>query len=153
MTLNAAYKGFDVLIFGQGAAGNMVFQGLRRLDVSNANYQTEALGRWTGSGTSTDFPRLVDGDHNDNFTNPSDFYLEKGDFFRLKTVQLGYTLPNLAAEKVGLDEVRIYLMAENLMTFTRYTGYDPEIGGGVFSIDRGIYPQARTIMLGVNLKF
>lgn len=153
LTLNATYKGFDVLVFGQGAAGNMIFQGLRRLDVSNANYQTEALSRWTGSGTSTDFPRLVDGDPNDNFTNPSDFYLEKGDFFRLKTVQLGYTLPSLATEKVGLDEVRIYLMAENLITFTSYTGYDPEIGGGVFSIDRGIYPQARTIMLGVNLKF
>lgn len=153
LTLNAEYKGFDVLVFGQGVAGNMVFQGLRRLDVTNANYQTKALGRWTGPGTSNDFPRLVDGDPNNNFSNPSEFYLEKGDYFRLKTVQLGYTLPTSFVNKINIDRLRIYLMAENLLTFTKYTGYDPEIGGGVMSIDRGIYPQARSYMLGLNLSF
>lgn len=153
LTVNAAYKGFDVLIFGQGAAGNMIFQGLRRLDVSNANYQTRALDRWTGPGTSNDFPRLVDGDPNSNFTNPSDFYLEKGDYFRIKTMQIGYTLPQPTVQQIGIDRVRIYVMAENLLTFTQYTGYDPEIGGGVFSIDRGIYPQARSLMMGLDLNF
>ena len=151
--LNLAYKGFDLVVFGQGVAGNMIFQGLRRLDVTNANYQTAALGRWTGEGTSNDYPRLIDSDPNGNFTNPSDFYLEKGDYFRFKTVQLGYTLPTNLIAKVGIDKVRVYLMAENLLTFTKYTGYDPEIGGGVMSIDRGIYPQARTYMLGLNFNF
>lgn len=153
LTINAAYKGFDLLLFGQGAAGNMIFQGLRRLDVANANWQGRALGRWTGEGTSTDFPRLVNGDPNNNFSNPSTFYLEAGDYFRLKTVQLGYTFPNHLIGKAGLEYLRLYLMAENLLTFTNYTGYDPEIGGGVFSIDRGIYPQARSFMLGLNLNF
>ena len=153
LTVNLAYKGFDLVVFGQGVAGNMIFQGLRRLDVTNANYQTAALGRWTGEGTSNDYPRLIDSDPNGNFTNPSDFYLEKGDYFRFKTVQLGYTLPTNLIAKAGIDKVRVYLMAENLLTFTKYTGYDPEIGGGVMSIDRGIYPQARTYMLGLNFNF
>lgn len=153
MTLSAEYKGFDLVVFGQGVAGNMIFQGLRRLDVANANYQSAALGRWTGPGTSDSYPRLVNGDPNNNFANPSDFYLEKGDYFRLKTVQVGYSLPSSLISKAGLDRVRIYVMSENLLTFTNYTGYDPEIGGNVMSIDRGIYPQARSFLLGLNVGF
>lgn len=153
LTVNVSYKGFDLLVFGQGVAGNMIFQGLRRLDVSNANYQSAALGRWTGPGTSNDYPRLIDSDPNGNFTNPSSFYLEKGDYFRFKTVQLGYTFSPAVLAKVGIDKLRVYLMVENLLTFTKYTGYDPEIGGSVMSIDRGIYPQARTYMLGLSFSF
>ncbi|HPH45465.1 MAG TPA: SusC/RagA family TonB-linked outer membrane protein, partial [Chryseolinea sp.] len=153
ITLTAAYKGFDILVFGQGVAGNKIFQGLRRLDVLNANWQTEAMGRWTGPGTSNDYPRLISGDPNNNFTNPSSFYLEDGDYFRMKTVQLGYTLSKSLISKVGLQKARVYVMSENLLTFTKYTGYDPEIGGGVMSIDRGIYPQARSFIIGLNVGF
>ncbi|WP_295116869.1 TonB-dependent receptor [uncultured Chitinophaga sp.] len=152
-TLNLEYKGFDFVFFGQGAAGNKIFQGLRRLDITNANWQTKALGRWTGEGTSNSFPRLNSADPNKNFTNPSDFYLENGSYCRIKTIQLGYSLPSALIRKVALQKARIYLMSENLLTFTKYTGYDPEIGGGVMSIDRGIYPQARSFMLGVNVTF
>ena len=153
LTLNMDYKNFDLMVFGQGAAGNKIFQGLRRLDVSNANYQTSALGRWVGEGTSNDFPRLTTSDTNNNFSNPSDFYLEDGDYFRLKTVQIGYTLPSSLFDSTGIQRLRIYLTAENLITFTKYSGYDPEIGGGVMGIDRGYYPQARTNQIGVNLQF
>jgi TonB-linked SusC/RagA family outer membrane protein len=153
LTLNLAYKGFDLTIFGQGAAGYKIYQGLRRLDVANANWQSDALGRWTGAGSTNSYPRIVDGDPNGNFSKPSTFYLEDGDYFRLKTVQLGYNLPKAITSKVGLSNARIYVMSENLLTFTKYTGYDPEIGGGVFSIDRGIYPQARSFMVGVNIGF
>ena len=152
-TLNLEYKNFDLLIFGQGVAGNQIFQGLRRLDIANANYQTEALGRWTGEGSSNTFPRLTTNDTNKNFNNPSDFYLEDGDYFRFKTLQFGYSLPSSILEKVSIAKARVYLTGENLFTFTKYTGYDPEIGGGVMGIDRGYYPQARTFMLGVNLQF
>lgn len=152
-TLNLAYKGFDALVFGQGVAGNKIFQGLRRLDVPTANYQTEALGRWTGDGTSNSFPRLNDNDPNNNFRYPSDFYLEDGSYFRFKTVQLGYSLSPSLTQKIKLQKVRIYVMSENLLTFTRYSGFDPEIGGGILSIDRGIYPQARSFMLGLNVGF
>lgn len=152
-TLNLAYKAFDMVLFGQGVAGNKVFQGLRRLDIGTANWQTEALGRWTEAGDNNSYPRLVDGDPNKNFGNPSDFYLEDGSYFRIKTLQFGYTLPGAVAGKVGMKKARVYVMSENLLTFTKYTGYDPEIGGGVMSIDRGIYPQARSFMVGVNVGF
>src|SRR5690606_14409123 len=152
-TLNLDWKNFDALIFGQGVAGNKIFQGIRRLDINNANYSTRALGRWTGDGSSNDFPRLTDADNNNNFTNPSDFYLEDGSYFRFKTVQLGYTLPNDLSKRVGLQKARLYVMAENLWTITKYSGFDPEIGGGVMSIDRGIYPQARSFMVGLNVAF
>jgi TonB-linked SusC/RagA family outer membrane protein len=158
LSINAAYKGFDLTIFGQGSAGNKIFQALRRLDIPNANWQTTALGRWHGEGTSTDFPRLDLNDPNKNFTNPSDFYLESGSYFRMRNIQLGYTLPETLTKKALISKVRVYIMAENLFTITGYTGYDPEIGGndrsnGVLSVDRGIYPQARSYMAGLNVTF
>lgn len=152
-TLNLDYKNFDLLVFVQGASGNKIFQGLRRLDIGNANYQTTALGRWTGEGTSNTFPRLTTNDTNKNFNNPSDFYLEDGDYLRFKTVQVGYSIPKQVTDEIGFENIRIYLTGENLFTFTEYSGYDPEIGGGVFGIDRGYYPQAITGLLGVNLQF
>ncbi|MDN3491570.1 SusC/RagA family TonB-linked outer membrane protein [Winogradskyella bathintestinalis] len=153
LTLNLDYKNFDFLVFVQGATGNKIFQGLRRLDISNANYQTSALGRWVGEGTSNSYPRLTTNDTNNNFSNPSDFYLEDGDYLRFKTIQIGYTLPSDLLNKYGIDRIRIYFTTENLFTFTKYSGYDPEIGGGIFGIDRGYYPQAQTNQLGINLQF
>jgi hypothetical protein len=111
------------------------------------------MGRWKGEGTSTDYPRLISSDPNGNFGNMSEFYLEDGDYLRLKVVQLGYTLPNKLFNKIGVSKLRVYATAENLFTLTNYTGYDPEVGGGVFGIDRGQYPQARTILGGVQLTF
>jgi TonB-linked SusC/RagA family outer membrane protein len=153
LTLNADYKGFDVMVFMQGAAGSKIFQGLRRLDIGNANYSAKALGRWTGEGTSDDYPRLVSNDPNANFGNMSDFYLEDGDYARLKLLQVGYSLPARWFTKVGVTRLRIYVTGENLVTFTKYTGYDPEVGGGVFGIDKGQYPQARSILGGIQLQF
>ncbi|MDB9732541.1 TonB-dependent receptor [Polaribacter sp.] len=152
-SLNLDYKNFDFFMFCQGASGNKIFQGLRRLDIVNANYQTAALGRWVGEGTSNTHPRLTTNDTNNNFSNPSDFYLEDGDYLRLKTIQIGYSLPDSILDKLGIDKLRVYYTAENLLTFTKYSGYDPEIGGGIFGVDRGYYPQAVTNQLGINLQF
>ena len=153
-TVGANWRGFDIEVFGQGAGGNMIFQGLRRLDIQTANYSTKVLSRWTGAGTSNDYPRLIDGDPNHNFTNPSAFYLEPGAYFRIKTLQIGYTLPKELLRRWTLQKVRVYVSGYNLMTFTHYTGYDPEIGGGSnTSIDRGFYPQARTLQAGLSVAF
>ncbi|HEU4632988.1 MAG TPA: TonB-dependent receptor, partial [Flavisolibacter sp.] len=152
-TINLDYKGFDFMAFAQGAAGNKIFQGLRRLDILTSNYSARALSRWHGEGTSTDFPRLTDNDLNHNFSWMSDFYLEKGDYLRLKVMQLGYTLPNRLLGKTGISRLRFYVTAENLFTLTQYTGYDPEVGGGIFGIDKGQYPQARTFLGGIQLQF
>jgi TonB-linked SusC/RagA family outer membrane protein len=152
-TLNLEYKNFDLMTFAQGAAGNKIFQGLRRLDILNSNYPSIAMSRWTGEGTSSSYPRLVLSDPNGNFGNMSDFYLEKGDYLRLKILQVGYTLPARLIERIGISRVRVYVTAENLFTLTDYTGYDPEVGGGVYGIDKGQYPQARTILGGVQVQF
>ncbi len=84
----------------------------------------------------------------------SDFYLQKGDYLRLKLVQVGYTLPKEITQVLGTSKIRFYITAENLVTFTDYTGYDPEIAGGdTLGIDRAYYPQARTFLLGANVQF
>ena len=152
-TVNLDYKNFDFMAFTQGAAGSKIFQGLRRLDVLNANYQTKALERWVGEGTSNDYPRLTNNDPNKNYTNMSDFYLEDGNYLRLKVVTLGYTMPTNLSSKIGADKVRFYVTGENLITFTKYTGFDPEIGGQVYGVDKGVYPQARSILFGANVQF
>ena len=77
-------------------------------------------------------------------------FVEKGDYLRLKNVQLGYTLPNSVARRMGMSKCRLYVSASNLLTFTGYKGYDPEVAGGV---DWGNYPQSRTYMFGLNLSF
>jgi len=153
ITMNVIYKGFDLMFFGQGVSGNDVYNGLRRLDIPMANWTSEAMGRWTGEGTSTTFPRLINGDPNKNFANPSAFYLTSGAYFRIKVLQIGYTIPKPVLEKIGIQQLRIYLSSNNLATFTKYTGFDPEIGGGSYGVDRGVYPQARSFMGGVNLTF
>jgi len=152
-TINMNYKGFDFMAFAQGVAGNKIFQGLRRLDILTSNYPTKALSRWTGEGSGDDFPRLTDSDPNGNFSKMSDFYLEDGDYLRLKVLQLGYTIPSRIFSKIGASRLRVYVTGENLLTLTNYTGYDPEVGGGVFGIDKGQYPQARSIIGGIQVSF
>lgn len=153
LTLNLEYKNFDFMIFTQGAAGNKIFQGLRNLDAKDANYQTSVLDRWTGEGTSNDYARLTYDDNNGNFTKMSNFFLEDGDYLRVKLIQLGYSLPTNAISAIGAAKLRFYITGENLFTVTKYTGYDPEIGGGVFGIDKGTYPQAKSFLFGANLQF
>jgi hypothetical protein len=152
-TTSANYKGFDVLVFGQGVAGNQVYNALRRLDVVGANWTSDALGRWTEEGSSDFYPRLVVGDPNKNFSSPSSFYLTSGAYFRVKSFQIGYTLPKKLLSKIGLQQLRFYVSANNLLTITSYTGFDPEIGGGSYGIDRGVYPQAKSFMAGINVSF
>ena len=152
-TINAAWKGIDLVVFCQGVAGNDVFNAMRRLDITTANWTADAMGRWHGTGTSETYPRLVVGDPNKNFSSPSPFYLTNGAYFRFKTIQLGYSLPKNVVKKIGLQNLRFYLSGNNLITFTEYNGYDPEIGGSSYGIDRGVYPQARSFMAGLNVTF
>jgi len=154
LTLNLNYKNVDLMVFLQGQGGNKIFQGLRRLDLFYSNYQTTILDRWTGPGTSNTVARLDADDKNENYTKMSDYYLQKGDFMRIKLVQLGYTLPVEISKRFGASKVRFYVTGENLFTFTKYTGYDPEIAvNDSYGIDRAYYPQARTFIFGANIQF
>lgn len=148
--INLRYKHFDFSVFAQGQGGNKIFNALHRLDIANANYTTAALGRWTGPGTSTFFPRLTDKDINNNMEYTSSFYLESGNYLRIKTMQLGYNFDANLLKKVGLSTARLYVTGQNLITFTKYKGYDPDING---SVDQGFYPQARIYMVGLNVGF
>ncbi len=151
-TLNVTVGDFDFLVFGQGVYGNDIYQTTRRFDLQMANLTGDALGRWTGEGTSTDFPRLIFNDPNRNFSRSSDFYVESGAFFRIKNFQVGYSLPNNLLDRLKLTKARFYIGANNLITFTAYSGFDPEIGDGG-GIDRGLYPQPRTFLVGTNITF
>ena len=139
------------MAFAQGVAGNKIFQGLRRLDILTSNYSTKALSRWTAEGSSNTFPRLTDSDPNGNMSKMSEFYLENGDYLRFKVIQLGYTLPTRLFKSIAVSRLRVYVTAENLFTLTKYTGYDPEVGGDVFGIDKGQYPQARSFIGGIQI--
>lgn len=160
LTVNLGYKNFDFIVFGSGSGGNMIFQGLRRLDISSANYQTKYLNAWTATNTSASLPRIVNGDPNGNYSKLTNLYLENGNFFKLRTMQLGYSLPKSLIGKWGMDRLRVYILAENLFTITKYSGYDPEIGvspdsggGAQFGIDRGFYVPAKAFVFGLNLGF
>ncbi len=157
ITLDLAYKNFDLNMFAQGVWGNQIYNAVRRFDLPIANYTVDALNRWTGPGTSNSFPRLNlnDADPNSgngNFSRASDFWLEDGSYFRIKTLQLGYTLPREISGKIGISRARLYIAGNNLLTITDYTGLEPEIGAS-FGVDRGIYPQARFYTFGVNVTF
>ena len=147
--INLNWKDFDFRIFGQGVAGGQIYNTTRRFDLANTNYSGIALERWTGEGTSDVFPRLTDDDRNLNFSRSSDLFVENGSFFRLRNVQLGYSLGENIRKKLGLGETRVYVAANNLHTFTGYSGLEVEIIGNV---DRGQYPQARTFLIGINTR-
>ena len=151
-TLKINVGQFDVQVFGQGVFGNEVFKATRRFDLQQANLTSDALDRWTGEGTSTEYPRLVFNDPNRNFSRSSDFYVESGAYFRIKNFQIGYNLPENLRDKMNIQKARFYVGVNNLMTITAYSGLDPEIGDG-FGVDTGIYPQARTFLFGANITY
>ncbi len=150
---NAEWKGLDFNIFLQGVQGADVFDATYRSDVFSGNYPTWMLNRWTGEGTSDKYPRLMLGDETN--WQVSDLYVCDGSYLRIKNMSLGYTLPRRFTQKAFIDRLRIFGMVENLVTWTKYWGFDPEIasGGTSLGIDRGVYPQARTWTVGFNLSF
>lgn len=152
LNISLKFKGFDLLIFGQGVQGNDIYNATRRYDLPTANMNAAALGRWTGEGSSLQYPRLTFMDVNNNYARSSDFYVEDGSYFRLKNLQLGYRLPDRLMKQIHMAGMRIYYSGSNILTFTKYSGFDPEIGSG-YGIDRGIYPQARMHSLGLSINF
>ena len=153
LNFHVSWKNFDLSMMWQGTIGNDVYDATRPIDIANANLPSWMLNRWTGEGTSDKYPRFAWGD-NTNWLS-SDLYVYDGSYLRLKNIQLGYTLPKNWTRKAFVSSLRVYVAAENLLTFTKYHGYDPEIssGGTSLGIDRGVYPQSRTWTVGANLTF
>ena len=151
--LGVSWKNFDLNMMWQGTAGNDIYDATRRTDIATSNLPSWMLNRWTGEGTSNRIPRFVQGD-NVNWQS-SDLYVYDGSYLRLKNIQLGYTLPAALTQKVFISSLRFYVAAENLFTFTKYHGFDPEIssGGTSLGIDYGVYPRARVWTIGASLSF
>ena len=151
--LGVSWENFDLNMMWQGTAGNDIYDATRRTDIATSNLPSWMLNRWTGEGTSNRIPRFVQGD-NVNWQS-SDLYVYDGSYLRLKNIQLGYTLPAALTQKVFISSLRFYVAAENLFTFTKYHGFDPEIssGGTSLGIDYGVYPQARVWTIGASLSF
>jgi hypothetical protein len=124
------------------------------------NATADVLNAWSPQNTNTDIPRSISGDPNQN-SRTSDRFLEDGSYLRLKNLQIGYTIPATTIGKLTnniLSRTRVYVSSQNLLTFTKYTGYDPEVSSKNYNLlNNGIdyvqYPQARTLMVGLNLSF
>jgi TonB-linked SusC/RagA family outer membrane protein len=151
--LSLEYKNFDFNAYTYASVGNDIYRAYER----NANYTNKyraVLARWTGPGTTNDSknPRYSFDDANSNI-RVSDRYVEDGSFVKIKNIQLGYTFPASVTHKI-LSRLRIYAQVKNAYTFTKYSGFDPEIAGGTLDtgIDRGAYPQARTYAVGIDIK-
>ena len=154
-SFNMAYKGFDLSVTTQGAFGQQLFYGYR-------GNTTDALDHWRGEGTSDRFPRRAT---SATLTGTvSDIDIENGSYLKIQNVTLGYDFKKLFP-RMPLQQARLYVSAQNLFTFTKYPGMDPEVGYGggdyttnssnawVSGIDIGSYPAARTFLVGVNLKY
>ena len=152
ITQSINYKNIELTLFIQGSQGNKVLNFTRWYTeggVSNGNYSRDVLGRWTGVGTSNDMPRMILNDPNGN-NRVSDRFVEDGSYLRVKNVRVAYSAPTKWVTKMGVKKAQLYVSAQNLLTFTNYTGMDPEVGGGV---DIGFYPQAKTFIAGATIDF
>ena len=159
-SLACNYKNFDFAVTTNGVAGNKIVQSYRNQTNSYSNWTTDILGRWHGEGTSNTLPRLTT--NNSNYSDFSDIYVHDGSYLRVSNVTLGYDFAKQIKWK-NLSQFRIYVAVENLITFTKYTGIDPEVGysssdsSGNYSfgqgVDLGTYPRPQTFLVGVNLKF
>lgn len=150
------WKGFELNLFFQGTYGNDIYRNITRYDFPSSNRPSSALERWTGPGTSNSEPRISLSDPNQN-ARVSDRFVEDGSYLRLKNAQFAYNFPKTWLKRMHFEKVKVYVAAQNMITFTRYSGFDPEIGtvnGSLeIGIDHGFYPQARTVTGGVSLTF
>jgi TonB-linked SusC/RagA family outer membrane protein len=152
LTNNVTYKNFELTVFLQGSQGNKVLNFTRWYTeggVSNGNYSSDVIGRWTSTGTTNTMPRLVLNDPNGN-NRVSDRFVEDASYIRLKNIRLSYSLPAKWIKGATMKKAVVYVSSQNLFTITNYSGMDPEVGGGV---DIGFYPQARTVLAGVTIEF
>ena len=168
--LGLEYKGIDISMFWQGVAGNKIFNGVKRWTYDwqvLSNHAAELSDRYhlpieyngvviDEGNLESDLPDL----RPQNWNRPSTLYLEDGSYLRLRTLTVGYTLPGAWTSKVGVGRFRIYFIGKNLLTFTKYTGYDPEVANigypsdpKLAGIDVAGYPQSKMYTVGINLEF
>ena len=160
INLGASWKGFDISVTGYGAFGQQVARSYRKFtDGEYENYTTEVYSYWNGEGTSNKYPLLSRMNSGPNWQQISDIYVEDASYFRLQNLTIGYDFTKIWKSS-PFQQLRLYFAAQNLFTITGYKGMDPENGMALNSaepwvtgVDVGNYPQPRTYMFGVNVKF
>ena len=161
LNLNLAYKNFDMVMFFSGSYGNEIvnsmYQSLYSSTMNETNISRDmALNHWSTQNVTSDLPRLTASDPNLNGSRFSDRWVEDGSYLRVKNLQIGYSLPASVSKIIHLKNMRVYASVDNLYTFTKYTGFDPELFGLYqnpfnYGIDMVNYPQPRTVSFGINL--
>jgi len=152
LNLAGDYHGFDLSALFQGVQGVDKYNDAKKItdyDSRPFNHTTAVLGAWHGEGTSNTIPRTT---FNDNGSSKvSSIFVEDASYLRLKNLELGYSLGALhSGAKLGVQNIRVYVSGQNLLTRTKYTGLDPE---STDILDRGTYPQSRAFLFGTNVKF
>ena len=158
INLSAGFKGFDMSAFFQGSQGNDIYNQDKVFtdfpSFVNGNRSTRVLDSWTPTNTNPSLPALsatIQG----NEANSNSFFVEDGSYLRLKNLQIGYSLPSEVLSKIGLTSLRLFIQGSNLITWTKYDGWDPEIisfNNLTLGVDNGIAPQSRILTLGLNIK-
>ncbi len=153
-----SFKNFTLDIFLQGSQGNQILNSNRfELESGNglSNASVNLLDRWTPENPSNVYPRA---NRNADYLHMSDRYLEDGSYVRIKTITLSYDLPEKAVNAIKLSKIKVYVTAQNMFTFTKYTGFDPEVGS--FGLDNtrlgydfGSYPSVKTYIIGASISF
>ena len=156
ITLTAAYQGFDLTVFGTGAAGNKIFNCINRPDYATSNKMKEVMydDRWTPTNTNGTKPRAGANDI-DKYVDSSAMVYD-GSYFKFKQIQLGYTLPKSLISKVGISHSRIYCSLDDFFTISKYPGFDPETSANAttgMGVDKGAYPTSKKVVLGFNIEF
>jgi len=166
LNLSANYKNFGLTVFFQGVQGNKIYNATRTATegmIRFFNAGTQVLNAWTPDNTNTNIPRAISSDPNQN-ARASTRFIEDGSYLRLKNVILSYNIPNSTLQSLTKGTVKnfnIYVSAQNILTFTKYTGFDPEVGNRTFStgsnltngIDYAVYPQPKGYQVGINVNF
>ena len=156
ITLTAAYKGLDLTVFGSGSYGNQIYNCINRPDYAAANRLKEVFyeNRWTVDNPTGTVPRAGAADMDKYATSSAMVY--DGSYFKIKQIQLGYTLPKNLIKKIALSNVRVYASLDDFFTFSKYPGFDPEASANATSgmgIDKGSYPTSKKVVLGLNVEF
>lgn len=157
ITLTAAWRGLDLVVFGVGASGNSIFNGINRVDYPSGNKLKEIFynDRWTPANTGGTKPRAASAGLDKYLV--SDAMVFDGSFFKVKQIQLGYTLPKTWLQKIFISNLRAYVSLDDFFTSTSYPGFDPEAAAGTglsaMGMDKGAYPTSKKIVFGVNIEF
>lgn len=153
--MNASYKGFDISMYWYAALGQKIMNGAKATAFAYGRAR-DLVYAWSKENPVTPIPRYVgDIKSDDNYKGYTDLWLEEGSYLRLKQITLGYTLPKKTTSKLGESSMRFFISAQNPLTITNYSGYDPEIGGGLAArgLDKGNYPTTALYLIGFNFNF